>query len=461
MPGDGWGPGRVVGLMESTVEPAEGNKVKVSVEVPADDFEREVDAAFRRMAKEVRLPGFRPGKIPRKVLEARVGTEAARNDALQHALPEYYAAAIAEHEVDAIAPPDIDITSGQEDGPVQFDAVVEVRPDVVVGGYASLRVVIDPPEASEADVDERLEHLREQFSTLEAADRPAAEGDTATIDITGTRDDEPVDGLTAEDYQYRVGSGTVVAELDESLTGSKVGDILTFTAEHPGDGEPVDFRVLVKEVQATVLPDLDDAFAAEASEMDTLEELRADLTERIGSVKLQQAKMALREKAADALGELVEEEPPEALVESEMQTRLQDLAMRLQAQGIELGDYMRATGQDPEAFREDLRTAGLRAVRVDLALRAVATAEGLEVDDDELDAEIADVAARVGQSAKKVREQFEHNNQIPLVRSDLRTRKAMEWILERVEVVDPDGGPIDRDALLDDEADDTDPEQDS
>lgn len=461
MPGEGRGPGRVVGLMESTVEPAEGNKVKVTVEVPADDFEREVDAAFRRMAKEVRLPGFRPGKIPRKVLEARVGTEAARNDALQHALPEYYATAIAELEVDAIAAPDIDITAGQEDGPVQFDAVVEVRPDVVVGGYASLRVVIDSPEATEADVDERIERLREQFSTLEVADRAAVEGDTATIDITGSRDGEALDGLTAEDYEYRVGSGSVVAELDESLTGAKVGDILTFTAEHPGDGEPVDFRVLVKEVQVTVLPDLDDDFASEASELDTLDELRADLAERIASVKLQQARMALREEAANALGELVEEEPPEALVETEMRTRLQDLAMRLQAQGIELDDYMRATGQDPDAFRESLRTAGLRAVRVDLALRAVAAAEGLEIDDDELDAEIADVAGRVGQSPKRVREQFEHNNQVPLVRSDLRTRKAMEWILERVEVVDPDGAPIDRDALLADEADDTDPEGDS
>lgn len=456
--------------MESTVEPAEGNKVKVSIEVPADDFEREVDAAFRRMAKEVRLPGFRPGKVPRKVLEARVGTEAARNDALQHALPDYYAQAIAELEVDAIAAPEIDITSGQETGPVLFDAVVEIRPDVAVGGYASLRVVIDRPEATDADVDERLEHLREQFATLEVVERPAVDGDTVTIDIAGTRDGESLEGLNADGYQYRVGAGTVVAELDDALRGAKVGDILTFTAEHPGDGEPVDFRVLAKEVQATVLPDLDDSFAAEASELDTLEELRADLEARTASVKLEQARMALREKTADALGELVEEEPPEALVENAMQTRAQDLAMRLQAQGIDLDDYMRVTGQDPDAFRDDLRTAAAGSVRVDLALRAVATAEAIDVDDDELDAEIQSVAERVGQSPRKVRDQFEHNNQIPLVRSDLRTRKAMEWVLERVEVVDPDGGPIDRDALLDDaddadiddiDIDDTDPEQDS
>ena len=405
-----------------------------------------MDAAFRRMAREVRLPGFRPGKIPRKVLEARIGTEAARNDALQHALPEYYAAAIAEHEVDAIAPPEIDITSGQEDGPVLFDAVVEVRPDVVVGGYDSLRVVIDSPEATDADVDERIERLREQFATLEVVDRPAAEGDTATIDITGTHDDEALDGLTAEGYQYRVGSGTVVAELDETLTGAKVGDILDFTAEHPGDGEPVDFRVLVKEVQATVLPDLDDAFAAEASEFDTLDELRADLRERIGTVKLQQAKMALREKTADALGELVEEEPPEALVETEMQPRLQDLAMRLQAQGIDLERLHaghrpgpRGVPRGPAHRRPPGRAGRPRPPGRGHRRGPRGRRRGARRRDRR-------GGRPGGPERQKVREQFEHNGQIPSVRSDLRTRKAMEWILERVEVVDADGGPIDRDA---------------
>lgn len=443
--------------MESSVEPVEGNKVKVSVEVPADDFEREVDAAFKRMAREIRLPGFRPGKAPRKVLEARVGTETARHDALQHALPDYYAEAIARLEVDAIAAPEIDITAGQDEGPIAFDAVVQVRPEVIVGGYASLRVVIDRPEATAADIDERIEDLREQFSTLTEIDRPAAEGDTVTIDITGARDDEPLDGLTAEGYQYRVGAGTVVAELDEALIDATASQELSFTADHPGDGEPVDFTVTVTDVRETVLPDVDDSFAAEASEFDTVDELRADLTARLTSAKLAQARMDLRERSADALGELVTDDPPEPLVETEMQTRLQDLALRLQAQGIDLGDYMRATGQDPEAFREELRAAAGRSVRVDLALRAVAAAEGIEVDDDELDAEIEMVAARVGQTAKKVREQFERNSQTALVRSDVRTRKAMEWILERVEVVDPDGGPIDRDALLTDPDDADDP----
>lgn len=438
----------MVALMQSTVEPAEGNKVKLRVEVPGADFEREVDAAFQRMAREVRLPGFRPGKVPRKVLEARVGTEAARNDALQHALPEYYAAALAEHEVDAIAPPEIEITAGEDDGDVTFDATVEVRPEVTVGGYGSLRVVIDSPEPTDEEVDERVEHLREQFATLSEVDRPAVEKDTVTIDISGSRDGEPLDNLTAEGYQYRVGAGSIVPELDEQLTGAKVGDILTFEATHPGDGEPVEFKVLLKEVRETVLPELDDAFAAEASEFETLDELRADLRTRLTSVKASQAQMNVREGTADELAKLVDIEVPEPLVETEMQTRLQDLALRLRAQGIELGQYLQLTGQDPDAFREELREAAERSVRVDLALRAVATAEDIEVDDDDLDAEIESVAVRVGQPAKKVRQQFERNGQIPLVRSDVRTRKAMDWVLERIEVVDRDGTVLDRAALL-------------
>ncbi|NLV54986.1 MAG: trigger factor [Acidimicrobiales bacterium] len=439
--------------MPSKVEPAEGNKVKLTVEVPADEFERDVDAAFKRIAREVSLPGFRPGKAPRKVLEARIGAGAARAEALQHALPDYYAAAIAEHEIDVIAQPEIDVTSGEDEGVVTFDAVVEVRPEVNVAGYASLRVEIDSPEVSDDDVDARIESLRQQHSQLEPVERAAAEGDTVSIDITGSRDGEPLDGLTAEGYQYRVGSGTIVSELDEALTGASTGDDLEFSADHPGDGEPVDFEVHVGEVRATVLPDADDDFAREAGDADSIDALRADLRERLAGVKKVQGAMAVREGTAEALGALVDDELPEALIDAEMQTRVQDLAMRLAAQGIELSTYLQATGQDPAEFEGQLREAAVSAARIDLALRAVAAAEGIEVDDDELDAEIDGVAERLGQSPAKVREQFERNAQIALVRSDLRTRKAMQWVLERVEVVDRDGGPIDRDALLADPED--------
>lgn len=434
--------------MKSTVEPVEGNKVKLSIEVDSAEFEPHVDAAFKRIAREVRLPGFRPGKAPRKLLEARIGTEAARGDAIEHALPEYYAEAVVAHDVDVIAAPEIDITAGQEEGDISFDAVVEVRPEVQVAGYGSLRVTISSPEVTDEEIDERLESLRGNHSELEIVERPAQEGDHVTIDIVGSQDGEAQSGLSADDYLYEVGSGTIVPELDEELTGAEVGDVLTFTADHPDpDEEPVDFEVTVKEIKERVLPELDDAFAGEASEFDTLEELRADLAKRSTMVKRVQAQMEVQQKTADALAELVEEEIPDAMVNNEVQQRLQDLAMRLQAQGMGIEQYLMMTGQDQEAFLDELRETARGGVRVDLALRAVAEAESIEVSEDELESEYESVAERVGQKVSQVREQLERNGQVSAVRSDIRKRKALEWLIERVELVDEEGNEIDRSSI--------------
>lgn len=434
--------------MQSTVEALKGNKVKVSVQVEEAEFETEVDAAFRRIAREARIPGFRPGKVPRRILEARVGTEAARADALQHSLPDYYAKAVTEHDVDVIAAPEIDITAGEASGSVAFDAVVEVRPRVTIGGYDSLRVTIERPDVADADVDERVDHLREQYADLRSADRAARDGDQVSIDVHGSQAGVALSGLTAEDYLYEVGSGAVVPEMDDQLRGAKVGDILQFTAPHPDPDEaPVDFRILVKDVKEKVLPAAADEWAAESSEFDTIDELRDDIERRLTTVKKVQAQMALQERAAEALADLVAEDIPDALVNAEMQTRLQDLALRLQAQGIELEQYLEATGKDQESFVAELRETATQAVRVDLALRAVAEGEGIEADDEDLEAEYATVAERVSQEPEQVRRQFERNEQVPLVRSDVKKRKALEWLLEQVEVVDEHGQPIDRSAL--------------
>ena len=431
--------------MKTTVEPLEGNKVKLSVEVDEKEFDRAVDAAFKRIAREVRIPGFRPGKAPRKLLEARLGPGVAREEALREALPEYYAKALQEHEVDAIAAPEIDITSGQDTGAVAFDAVVEVRPQVQIGGYANLRVTIPSPNVSDEEIDTHIDRLREQFGELEVVDRPAKDGDHVSIDIKGSQDGEALDGLSADDYLYEVGSGSVVPELDEQLRGAKVGDILEFSADHPDpDDDPIDFRILVKDVKEKVLPEVTDEWANEASEFDTVEELRADIARRMGSVKKVQAQMALRENVAQALSELVEDEPPEPLVGQEMQTRLQDLAMRLDAQGISLDQYFAASGRDQSEIVEELKETSVQAVKVDLALRAVADAEDIQATDDDLDEEWARVAERVGEKPAEIRKRFERAEQVPAVRSDLRKRKALDWLVDHVEIVDEAGVTIDR-----------------
>lgn len=434
--------------VKATVEPLEGNKVRLSVEVDADEVDKAVDDAFRRLAREVRIPGFRPGKAPRRVLEAHLGSQVGRDEALRTALPDYYEEAVRQHEVDVISAPEIDITDGQEAGRLTFDAVVEVRPSVSIAGYGDLRITVPDPSPTDEEIDEQLEALRRRFGELGPVDRASCDGDYVRIDISGTQAGEEVAGLTADDYLYEVGAGAVVPEMDEHLRGSKAGEILEFDAVHPDEGEePLRLRILVKEVQERNLPDLDDAFADEASEFGTLEELRGDIRSRLATVKAARTRMLMNQRLGEALAGLVDEDPPEALVQHEIQHRLQNMAMQLGSQGLSLEQYFRASGKDQEEFAGELRDEAITTVRVDLALRAVADTEGLDATAEDLDAEIVALAERLGQEPAMVREEFERAGHIPAVRSDLRKRTAFEWLLERAEVVDEDGGPIDRSLL--------------
>lgn len=432
--------------MKTTVAPLEGNKVKLSVEVDEHEFDEAVTRAFRKISREVRIPGFRPGKAPRKVLERRLGPQVGREQALHDTLPEYYARAVADNDVDVIDAPDIDITAGEEDGPVAFDAVVEVRPVVQVPGYAGLRVEIPRPEMSDEEVDAQVDRMRELQATLADVDRSAREGDAVVIDITGTLDGEVQEGLTADDYTYTVGSGAITPEVDEQLSGAKAGDILEFDATHPDEDEArqLRFRVLVKQVRERVLPAADDEWAAENSEFATLDELRRSIRDRGTLVRKAQAQGALREATGQALAKLVEDEPPEAMVAQELNRRAQDLAMRLQAQGMTPEQWLSLTGTTSDQLTAELREAAETSAKVDLALRAVADAEGIECTDEDLDEELAGVAERVGEPVSAVRAEFERGGNLAAVRSDVRKRKALEWLLERVEIVDEDGRAIDR-----------------
>jgi trigger factor len=436
--------------VKATIEPLEGNKVKVSVEIDEAEFDKAIDAAFRKIAREVRIPGFRPGKAPRKVLERRLGPDVGREQALHDSLPEFYAQALVEHDVDAIAPPDIDITSGEEgDGPLAFEAVVEVRPEVQVPGYGGLRVTIERPAVGDDEIDAQVDRMRQVQATLAEVDRPAVDDDVVTIDISGTLDGETTEGLTADDYSYTVGSGMVTPEVDENLRGAKPGDILSFDATHPDPDEEreLEFKVLVKGVSERVLPDADDEWAGENSEFDTIAELRDSIATRLLGIRKAQTQGQLADKATEALALLVEDEVPDTLVDQEVQHRLQDLAMRLQAQGLGIEQWLAASGKQPDELTNELRAGAADAVKVDLALRAVAEAEAIECHDDDLEAEIEQVAQRVNEKPERVRSQFERGGQLPAVRSDIRKRKALDWLLERVEIVDEDGHPLDRSEL--------------
>ena len=254
--------------MKTTVEPLEGNKVKLSVEVDEGEFSDAIDAAFRKIARQVKIPGFRPGKAPRQIIEARVGMEAARQEALSDSLPDYYERALKENDIEPIAAPDIDITSGRESGPIIFDAVVEIMPTVSVAGYQGLKVVLPGFTVTEENIDGKLDMMRDKYGELVAVSRPARDGDYVSMDRKLYRHDETI--MAAEDELYQVGSSTVGTELDENLRGARAGDILKFNVTHPDPeiGE-VTFQVLVKEVKEKILPEVTDEWASEAWELDT------------------------------------------------------------------------------------------------------------------------------------------------------------------------------------------------
>ena len=436
--------------MKTSVEPVEGekNKVKVAVEVDETELEPAIADAWRQIAKEVRLPGFRPGKAPRKLLEKQFGEGFARSEALNSSLPEFYAKAVIEHDVDVIAPPELDITAGEEAGPVSFEATVEIRPDVIVAGYQGLRVEVPSPDVTDEEIDEQIDRLRSQYGELSTVDRPAVEQDYVTVDISGTQNGEEVDGLTADDYSYLVGSGMIATEFDQHLTGAKVGDILEFDADHPDpDEDPVHFRVLVKEVKERVLPDLTDEWVADASEFETVEELRAETRSNLAQSREAQTRASVRARVGGELAKLVDDELPESMVSSETQMRLQNLLMQLQSRGIGLEDYLQITGRDTEAFMGELKDAADEAVRVDLGLRSVAVAQDLDVSEEELDTEIERLIDGADVSLDDAREQLQSGGQLSAVRSDLTKRKALEWLVDNSDVVDPDGNPIDPELL--------------
>ncbi len=447
--------------MKSSVEPLEGNKVKLYIEVDEAEFDKDIEQAFRTIAREVKLPGFRNGKAPRRVLEARIGVAPAREQALRDAIPQYLGKAVREHDVDLVATPEVEITGGHEDGIVEFEAECLVRPEIMVPGYAGLRIELDSPLPSDEELQEALDAELRSGGTLGDVDRPAESGDYLTLDIAADRDGEPAIGLNTEDWSYELGQGWVAEDFDEQITGASVGDVLTFTTTPKGTEEPADFTVTVKAVQALQMPELTDEWVSDnTGEFDTVAEWTASVTERLTEKKLSTIRSTVMGKLTEALTGLVEIDAPEAMVQSEMQSQAENMARQLQQQGIDFQQWMSITGQTPQQFIEATRPQAETSVKADLALRAVAVAEAIEIDDHEIDIEYSRMAMQFGQKAKEVRKMYERNDAVPELIAQIRKSKAMDWLLHHVEMVDHEGQEIDRDLVLGHTHDDDDHDHD-
>lgn len=499
--------------MRATAEPVEGNRIRLSIEVDETEVDDALSATIRRLGRQVRIPGFRPGKVPRQVLEARLGGVAAlRQQAINDILPDLYAQAVVETAVDPIAAPEIDVRGGDEAGPLTVDAVVEVRPVVSVAGYLGLQITVPDVTVGEDEVDRQIDRLRDNDGELVAVDRPVETGDYVTIDIHAGREGASGDDdLDVEDFVYEVGSDTGLPGLDDELLGASAGAVLTFVVpgsgseateggqEESGQGDdevtedgdagtdaggsvagdedateaeavpataPVAdvadtgssggetgapgklvAQVTVKEVQQKILPEPTDEWAAEASEFSTLAELRRDLRDRLQRVKVAQLQMVLRERTTEAVVALVSEEPPESMVDAEVNERLHDLSHRLEERKMDVGEFLARSGRDEAGLIEELRAEARRAVLLDLALRALADAEAIEVSDDELRQVLVDMARQVGTSPEDLFSRLERAGRLPSVRSERRKAKALEWLEEHVELVDESGKVVARSDL--------------
>ena len=435
--------------MKSTLEALEGNNVKLTVEVDEAEFDSNIDAAFRKIAHEVRMPGFRPGKAPRKVLEARIGMDAARGQALNDAIPQYLSRAVREHAVDLIATPQVDILEGVEAGIIKFEATCEIRPEITVPGYNGLRVELTNPAMSDEEFQEAVESELRRHGNLVDSDAPSRVGDYVIIDLEGTRDGEPVAGLNVDEWTYEVGRGWVAPGFDDQLTGVKKGDTLKFSAVPNGTSESADFAVTVNKVQTLELPELTDSWVAEnIAEHETVEEWKTALRSRLEEMRINTMRRTVVDRVTDALAALVELDVPESMVTGDLQARVQNTVQQFQQQGIALDQWLSATGQDTASFIEGLKVQSEKAVKVDLALRAVAVAESIATTDDDLEAEFQAIAMQVNEKPAKVRKAYEQNDAVEDLSSQIRKSKALDWLLHHATYVDDKGATLDTETVL-------------
>jgi trigger factor len=437
--------------MQTTIENTDTHVVKLTIEVPADEYEPQMTRAYRSIANQVKIPGFRKGKVPNRVIDAQVGHEVVRDEFLQHSVPDYYRQALTEHDLAPIADPEIDLDEFADDAPLKFTAVVEVRPrlDFSPEDYTGLQIERPSTEVSEQEVDEWVERLRERFAELEPADRPVASGDFVTIDVKAVGPgDEAIEGLTRSDYMYFVGSGEFGPALDVELPGTKVGDILKVT-EEMGEGarsedgtslagQPATMTVLVKDVKARKLPDVDDDLAKTASEFDTIEQLRDDLRERLREMKERDAKGVLRDRALQAMIDKVEVDLPDSLVEDETEHRIAHAKERAEGAGITMEQMLESQGWDEDRLRADSRDHAIRAITSDLVLEGIARAEDIQVDAEELGKEIGVLAQAYERDPKELATQLDRSGQIVTLAGDIIRGKALDLLVERAEITDPE-----------------------
>ncbi len=432
--------------MKTDVEELSPTRVRLSVEVSFEELKPSLDKAYKEVAQQARIPGFRPGKVPPRVIDMRIGRGAVLSEAVNDALPEFYSKAVQEADVFALGQPDVEITQLNDGKELTFTAEVEVRPKFELPDLSTLSVTVDNAEVTDTDIEDYLNNLRERFASLKTAQRPAEDGDYTTIDLSASRGDELIEDAQATGLSYQIGSGTMLEGLDEALAGLSAGESATFKSELAGgeaSGEEADVTVTVQAVKLKELPELDDDFAQLASEFDTLDELKDDTRKQLERVKKLQQTSQARDKAVDAVVDAIDIPLPEKFVEHELHHAHENIDNQLAQMQMSKEDYLKSIEKTEEEFETDLDTQSQRSVKVSFVLDEVARTEELTVNQAELSYFVADQAQRMGVSPDYFAQQLVQNNQINVAVTEVLRGKAATTIAERVAVTDEAGHAVD------------------
>jgi trigger factor len=434
--------------LQTTAERVDKDRVKLRVEVPEDSLEPAITSVYRELSQTMKVPGFRKGKVPRRIIDSRVGPDFVRSEALKEALPDFYRTALQTESLEAISTPDIDIVEFTRGQPIVFEAVFDVRPEVVVPDLGAITIEAPPVEVTDDDLAEQLDRLRDRFAELETIGREARRGDFVLIDLKGYRHDELVEGASAPDYLYELGSGNGPPKLEAELLGAKPGVILKFNDTMPAGegesaGEELSFSVLVKEIKAKKLPELNDDFAKTVGAFDDMEELKEDLGKRMKTVKRAMVEEEIRGRTLEQLVETSELEPPDSLVEGEFNHRLHHFEEDLTRAGLNMARYSQQAGSTELEVRKELRDGAARSVVAELLLEQVARDQDLKVEEDDLGREIAVAAAQTGRDPQDLAKELVEAGRLESVVADIMRRKALDYVVEHVNVVNR---PVDEDA---------------
>ena len=426
--------------MKSAVETLTPTRVKLTVEVPAADLQPKLDAAYKSIGANVQIPGFRKGKVPNRIIDQRFGRGAVVQEAVNDALPEYYTQAMTENDLTPLSQPEVNLTTlpMEEGQDLAFEAEVDIVPQFELPDFSGIEVVVDPVQASEEDVQTRIDNLRERFGTLKPIKRKAKTGDHLTIDLSAKIGEEEIDSVTG--VSYEIGSGTMLDGLDTALRGTKAGDTVEFSSPLAGGdrkGENADVTVTVQAAKERELPELDDEFAQLASQFDTMDELREDLAKQAEQGARFEQGVGARDKVLEAMLGMVEIPVPDSLVEAEVHRHLEG-EERL----------------EDDEHRAEVTESTIKAMQTQFLLDALVKRDEVEVDQGELIEYIMMTAQQYGMNAQQFAQQIDQQNQVPAMVAEVGRRKALANVLEQAKVTDTDGNVVDLDAIEGDDEDD-------